>query len=135
APGVTARLGWSSGALLEQLEMEPNASYPEQMLGEELIVIVRDGSATVSFGGQSVQLAKDDVLYLEPGTSRSVQAGPDGLRAFEVYSPVRLDHLAMAGQDTAGVDVSFPDQGVTPSLQPGVVVSLNDIQWTGVTDP
>ena len=135
APGVTARLGWSSGALLEQLEMAPNSSYPEQLLGEELIVIVKEGTATFTFGGQSVQMVKDDVLYLEPGTSRSIQAGAEGLKAFEVFSPVRLDLLAMAGQDTAGVDVSFPDQGATPSLQPGVVVSLNDIQWTGVTDP
>lgn len=135
APGVTARLGWSSGALLEQLEMAPNSSYPEQTLGEELIVIVKSGTATFTFNGQSVQLAKDDVLYLEPGTTRSIQAGADGLSAFEVFSPVRLDLLAMAGQDTAGVDVTFQDYGVEPSIRPGVVVSLNDIQWTGVTDP
>lgn len=135
ATGVTARLGWSSGALLEQVEMEPNASYPEQVLDEELIVIVEEGSATFTFDGQSVEMAKDDVLYLQPGTTRSVQAGPDGWKAYEVFSPVRLDHLAMAGQDTAGIDVSFPDQGATPSLEPGVVVSLHDIQWTPVTDP
>lgn len=135
APGVTARVGWSSGALLEQLEMEANSSYPEQLLDEELIVIGREGTATVTFDGQTVELQKDDVLYLEPGTNRSVQAGAEGWRAYEIFSPVRLDHLALAGQDTAGVDVSFPDEGVTPSLQQGVVVSLNNIQWTPVMDP
>ena len=64
-----------------------------------------------------------------------MKAGANGLRAFEIYSPVRLDHLALAGQNIAGVNVTFPDQGVTPSLQPGVVVDLNDIQWTPLTDP
>src|SRR5918999_5211417 len=47
APGVAARLAWGRGALLEQVEMQANAVYPEQTLGEELIVIVRDGSATL----------------------------------------------------------------------------------------
>src|SRR5688500_19070737 len=81
------------------------------------------------------ELAKDHVLYLQPGSVRSVTAGPRGWTAFEVYSPVRLDHLALAGQSTSGVNATFPDQGVTPSLQPGVVVDLNEIQWTPITDP
>jgi len=134
APGVTAKLGWGRGALLERIEMQPGAEYPEQMLGEELIIIVQDGSATVAIDGKAAELGKDHVLYLQPGTRRSVKAGPKGWKAFEVYSPVRLDHLALAGQNTSGASVTFPDQGVTPSLEPGSVVNLNDIQWTPVVD-
>jgi gluconolactonase len=63
-----------------------------------------------------------------------MKAGPNGLTAFEVYSPVRLDHLALAGHSTNGVSVGFPDQGVTPSVPPGVVVDLNELQWTPLTD-
>ena len=135
APGVTATLGWGRGALLEQVEMRAGTVYPSQTLHEELIVIGQDGSATIEFGGTRAQLTKDQVLYLQPGVARSVKAGPNGWRAFEVYSPVRLDHLGMAGQETAGASATFPDQGVTPSLQPGVVVNLNEIQWTPLTDP
>ena len=135
APGVVARLAWGRGALLEQVEMQANAVYPEQTLGEELIVIVRDGSATLEYDGKSAELLKDHVIYLQPGTKRSLKAGPNGWKAYEVYSPVRLDHLALAGQKVDGVNASFPDQGVTPLLQPGVVVNVNDIQWTPVTDP
>jgi gluconolactonase len=135
APGVTAALGWGRGALLERVEMQPGAVYPAQTLAEELIILVEDGSATVEFGGTTAELAKDHVLYLQPGATRSVTAGAQGWKAFEIYAPVRLDHLALAGQDTAGVDAAFPDQGVTPSLQPGVVVNVNDIQWTPITDP
>jgi quercetin dioxygenase-like cupin family protein len=135
APGVAATLGWGRGALLERVEMQPAAVFPPQTLHEELIVIVQDGSASVDIGGTTIELSKDDVLYLEPGTTRSMTAGANGWTAFEVYSPVRLDHLALAGQDASGVDVTFPDQGVTPSLRPGVVVNLHEIPWTPLLDP
>jgi gluconolactonase len=135
APGVTAALAWGRGALLERVEMQPGATNPAQALAEELIILVEDGSATVEFAGKSAQLAKGDVLYLQPGATRSVKAGANGWKAFEIYSPVRLDHLALAGQNTSGMNAAFPDQGVTPSLQPGVVVNVNDIQWTPILDP
>ena len=135
APGVVARLAWGRGALLEQVEMQPRATYPQQTLGEELIIIVREGSATLAFDGRTVELTKDQVIYLQPGAKRSLTAGAAGWKAYEVYSPVRLDHLALAGQKIDGVNATFPDQGATPSLQPGVVVDVNDIQWTPVTDP
>jgi len=135
APGVTARLSWARGALVERIEMQPDVTYPEQTLTEELIIIAQDGSATFDFDGKNVELTNDQVLYLQPGTKRSAKAGAKGFKAFEVYSPVRLDHLMLAGQDTSRANITFPDQGVSPSIQPGVVVSLNDIPWTPLTDP
>ena len=75
------------------------------------------------------------MLYLQPGAKRSLKAGPGGWKAFEVYSPIRLEHLALAGQNTSGVNATFPDQGVTPSIPVGVVMNFNDIQWTPVTNP
>src|SRR6187200_804610 len=78
ATGVSAKLAWGRGALLERLEMQPAAVYPEQTLGEEIIIVSQDGSATVEFDGKSVELQKDEALYLQPGTKRSVKAGPKG---------------------------------------------------------
>ena len=135
APGVKATLGWGPGALLERLEMQPGTTYPSQALNEELIIIGQGGSATIEFDGRQVELGRDQVLYLQPGAVRTVKAGRDGWYAFEVFSPVRLDHLALAGQNTSGASAVFPDQGVAPSLKPGVVVNVNDIQWTPLTDP
>jgi len=135
APGVTARLSWARGALVERIEMQPDAAYPEQTLGEELIIIAQDGSAAIDFDGKKVELTNDQVLYLQPGTKRSAKAGAKGFKAFEIYSPVRLDHLMLAGQDTSRANVAFSDQGVSPSIQPGVAISLNDIPWTPLTDP
>jgi gluconolactonase len=135
APGVSATLGWGRGALLERVEMQPGAAYPTQTLAEELIIVVQDGSATIDVGGKAMELSKDQVLYLQPGAVRSMKAGSNGWKAFEVYSPVRLDHLALAGQNVSGAKATFPDQGVTPSLAPGVVVNLNEIQLTPLVDP
>jgi gluconolactonase len=135
APGVVARLAWGRGAMLEQIDMQAGAVYPQQTLGEELIVIVREGSATLEFDGKTTELLKDHVIYFQPGAKRSMKAGPNGWKAYEVYSPVRLDHLALAGQKIDEASATFPDQAATPSLQPGVVVNLNDIQWTPVTNP
>ena len=135
APGVSATLGWGRGALLERVEMQPGAAYPSQTLNEELIIVVQDGSATIDVGGKAMELSKDQVLYLQPGAVRSMKAGSNGWKAFEVYSPLRLDHLALAGQNVSGVSPSFPDQGVTPSIPPGVVVNLNEIQLTPLVDP
>lgn len=135
APGVAATLGWGRGALLERIEMRPGAVYPSQTLTEELIVIGQDGSATIQFDGKTAELTKDHALYLQPGSVRSVKAGAGGWKAFEVYSPVRLDHLRLAGQDTSAANAAFADQGVTPSLPPGVPINVNAIPWTPLTEP
>ena len=135
APGVVARLAWGRGALLERVEMQPGSTYPEQTLDEELIVIGIEGAATYEFAGRTAELTKDHVIYMQRGTKRAVKAGANGWKAFEIYSPVRLDHLALVGVDKGGVNPTFPSQNVTPSLEPNVVVDLNDIQWTPITNP
>ena len=78
APGVTATLGWGRGALLERIEMRPGAEYPSQTLNEELIVIGQEGSATIAFDGKTAELTTDQVLYLPPGSVRSLKAGAAG---------------------------------------------------------
>jgi gluconolactonase len=58
------------------------------------------------------------------------------MKALEVFSPVRVDLLKMAGISMpANAKVSFPDQGVRPSLRPGEVYRFNEVQLTPVTDP
>jgi gluconolactonase len=136
APGVTATLVWNKGALLAALEMEKGAAYPPQQLNEEVITVVREGSGTCEAGGKVHQLAPDSVLYLTEGTTRTLKAGPDGLKALEVFSPVRVDLLKLAGITLPdGAKVGFPDQGVKPSLVAGQVYRLSEIQLTPVTDP
>ena len=136
APGVTAHIVWSKGMMNEMLDMEKGAAYPEQKLGEELFTAVTDGSATCTLNGKSLELPKDSVLYMTPGMTRSLKAGPDGAKVIEVYSPVRPDLLKLAGVTLpADAKISFPDQRVTPNLQAGQVYALTDIQLSPVNAP
>jgi len=82
-------------------------------------------------------LVRDSDLYLTPGTTRTLKAGPDGLQAIEVFSPVRVDLLKLAGiavPDGVKAGVVFPDfstndfAGMALRCPPGggaVVVSLD----------
>lgn len=136
APGVSATLAWGRGAMVEWLTMDKGAAYPSQQLNEEVITVVRQGSGTCEAGGRELGLVKDSVLYLTPGTTRTLKAGPDGLQAIEVFSPVRIDLLKLAGVAVPdGVKGGFPDQGETPSVTPGQVYQLGEFQLTPITDP
>ena len=136
APGVSATVSWGEGAMLELLEMKPGAHYPEQILTGELMTVVQQGSATCRMGDKTLELSKDSLLLLSEGTKRSLKAGPQGLKAIEVFSPLRIDHLQLAGVKLPkNAKVGFPDQGVTPSIEPGKLYNLNDIQWTAITRP
>lgn len=136
APGVTARAAWGKGCLLETLTMDADATYPEQTLTGEAITRVQSGSATCALDGRSVELEAGSVLYLTEGTTRALRAGPDGLRALEVFSPVRVDHLNLAGvAHGADAEVSFPDQGVEASLRPGEVYAFDRMQRTPIVLP
>jgi gluconolactonase len=128
ADGVKASVSWGRGTLLEWLEMAPGATYPGQSMTGELITAVQSGSATCTLDGQTLELASGSFLYLTEGMHRSLQAGPDGLVAMEVFSPVRVDHLALAGTVLpADADVTFADQGIEASLEPGKVYNYGDI--------
>jgi len=60
ASGVTAKLAWGRGALLERIEMQPDAVYPEQTLGEELIVIGQEGSALPSAWHETIRQSRPE---------------------------------------------------------------------------
>ena len=135
--GVTASVSWGRGAMLELLAMGPDSAYPTQTMTGELFTIVEEGSATCRVDGATLELQKDSVLFMTAGMTRSLQAGGQGLKALEVFSPVRVDHLQLAGVDVPGdASVSFADQGVAyTSLAAGKLHQLDDIPWTAVGPP
>jgi len=137
APGVTATVSWGKGTLLELLEMAPGAEYPEQEMEGELITITQQGSAICMVDGEEVELGGDSVLYLTAGMRRSLRAGDDGLKAMDIFSPVRVDHLKLAGTVLAeGVDGGFPDQGIErASLEAGKVYCFGDIPLIPIVLP
>ncbi|MEE3373140.1 MAG: SMP-30/gluconolactonase/LRE family protein [Planctomycetota bacterium] len=137
AEGVTARIAWGKGALLEQIKLAPNAKYVDQPVLGEAITVVERGSVTFAGDNGRLTLHADEFIYLTAGMRRALQAGPSGATLLEIFSPVRRDHLAAAGVQLASdADVSFPDQGVKrASVKAGVVNHLKRVQWTAITAP
>ncbi len=129
ATGVTANLAWSKLQLVEALEMQPGASYPEQKLAGEVFTAVQEGSVTYTVDGKTLELEPETVVYLTPGMTRSLKAGPKGAKVVEVLSPVPAELLKLAGMTVPdGAKLDFPDQGMTPNIEAGKVIYLRDIQ-------
>lgn len=67
---------------INQLELPPSAEGPEHDHGgdgqEEVYAIIR-GGGTIRIDGQEHSLEPGQYVFLAPGTSRQMVAGPDGL--------------------------------------------------------
>ncbi|MBV8430358.1 MAG: cupin domain-containing protein [Solirubrobacterales bacterium] len=97
AQGATARALFGEGAMLNLVEMEPNAvvarhSHPHEQLG----VILR-GSMILKVEGTDHLLEEMDGFALPGGVEHEGVAGPDGTLMLDVFRPVREDYRERAG--------------------------------------
>ena len=148
-PGVNAKLYWGKGTMAGIIQLEPNASIPEEILSVDRFVFVLEGSIEQLINGSMVSMISQkreeqdgthsgtpriDFVYLEKGSKNAVVAGESGAKLFEVYSPVRLDYLQKAGVKNLPaevVDVAVKQQ---PNVTPNKVYDLYDLQLTGLVD-
>jgi len=145
APGVKASLYWGKGDLVAWLHLDPGASTPEETLPAERIMVVMNGTIDQLLDGTYVPMRavaretpdgthggtpKNEFVYLEKGARNAVKAGPAGAEIVEVYWPPRPDYLAKAG--AKDIPAKFPEPAfpVAPTVKPGVVGDLQDIQFT-----
>jgi gluconolactonase len=144
-PGVNAKLYWGKGTMSGIIQLEPNASIPEEVLSVDRFVFVLEGSIEQLIDGSMVTLISKkreeqdgthsgtpriDFVYLEKGSKNAVVAGAEGAKLLEVYSPVRLDYLQKAGVENLpaeAVDVTATQQ---PNVTPNKVYDLYDFQLT-----
>jgi gluconolactonase len=146
-PGVNAKLYWGQGTMAGILQLEPNASIPEEVLSVDRFVFVLEGSIEQLVDGEMVPMIsikreeqdgthsgtpRTDFVYLEKGSKNAVVAGASGAKLLEVYSPVRLDYLQKAGVTDVpaeNVDITEIQQ---PNVTPNKVYDLYDLQLTGL---
>jgi gluconolactonase len=145
APGVKASLYWGKGNLVAWLNLDAGAAIPEETLPAERIMIVMKGEIAQLIEGAYVPMRAvprdvpdgthggtpvNEYVYLEKGARNGVKAGPAGAEIVEVYWPPRPDYLAKAG--AKDVPAKFPEPAfpVAPTVNPGVVGDLQDIQFT-----
>ncbi len=145
APGVKARFYWGKGNLVAWLTFDPGAAIPEEVLPAERIMVVTKGEIGQLLAGSYVTMRavpreapdgthggtpKNEYVYLEKGAPNGVKAGPAGAEIVEVYWPQRRDYLAKAGAKNVPAEFPAPAFPISPTVAPGVVGDLHDIQFT-----
>jgi gluconolactonase len=145
ASGVKARLYWGKGNLVAWLTLDPGAKIPEEVLTSERLMVVTKGKIGQLLGESYVTMRavpreapdgwhggtpRNDYLYLEKGSPNGVEAGPAGAEIVEVYWPPRADYLKLAGAKGFPAEFPAPAFPVAPTVLPGVVGDLHDVQFT-----
>lgn len=96
ADGVTAKALFGEGAMLNLVELEPNAvvarhSHPHEQLG-----LMLRGSMTLVVGGADHPLEEMDAYMLPGGVEHEGIAGAQGALVLDVFRPVREDYRQAA---------------------------------------
>jgi gluconolactonase len=145
APGVSARLYWGKGNLVALLAMAPGAEIPKAVLPGETILVMMKGTVELLVDGSGVTMLarpretpdgthggtpRNDFVFLEKGAESALKAGPAGAEIIEVDWPPRPDYLALAGVKARPSDLASAQFLLEPTVEPGVVYDLNDVQFT-----
>lgn len=143
--GVTAKVYWGMGALMEIVEMEPDTRIPIRDVEGERFLFVLEGEIQELINGEPYTLTArkreapgainsgapiHEFVYLEAGQS-SIRSGKQGAKILEVFSPVPsfyLDRVGYEGDIPEPISITgFP---VGPNVEPGVVMNLDELQYT-----
>jgi len=145
APGVKTRMYWGRGNLVAWLAFAPGAALPKETLPAERIMVVMRGEVGQLLEGRYRAMRAvpredpdgthggtpvNEFLLLEKGAESGVQAGAAGAELVEVYWPPRADYLAKAGVKNVPADIPAPAFPVPPTVEPGKIYDLNDVQFT-----
>jgi quercetin dioxygenase-like cupin family protein len=78
------------------IELDPGAIVPEHSHEPEQVGILLAGSMTFTIGGETRALGPGGTWKILANVPHSVEAGPNGAVAFEIFSPVREDWRGLA---------------------------------------
>jgi quercetin dioxygenase-like cupin family protein len=97
AAGVTGKALFGENAMLNLVELEPDAvvaphSHPHEQLG-----LVIEGSMTLRVDGVDHVLHEGDAYTLPGGVEHEGIAGGDGALVLDVFQPVREEYRQAAG--------------------------------------
>ena len=97
AEGASAKPLFGDGAMLNLVELAPNAivalhSHPEEQLG-----LILRGQMTLKVQGTDHVLEEMDCYALPGGVEHEGVGGPEGALVLDVFRPVREDYRQAAG--------------------------------------
>jgi quercetin dioxygenase-like cupin family protein len=73
------------------IELDAGAVVPEHHHEQEQLGILLDGSLTFTIAGETETVGPGGTWRILANVPHSVEAGPDGAAAFEIFSPIRAD--------------------------------------------
>lgn len=91
-PGVSIATCCADQMMLSHVDIQPGATVAEHQHPHEQVGIVLDGEATFYIGSEHKVMHKGD-MYRIPGNVRHrVVASDKGLKALDIFYPVREDY-------------------------------------------
>jgi quercetin dioxygenase-like cupin family protein len=97
AEGVTARALFGEGAMLNLVDLAPNAAVALHSHHHEQLGLILRGSMTLVVEGVDHVLEEMDAYALPGGVKHQGIAGPQGALVLDVFRPVREDYRQAAG--------------------------------------
>ncbi|MFQ3649655.1 MAG: cupin domain-containing protein [Gemmataceae bacterium] len=91
-PGVTIQTTAGEQMQLSVVEMEPNAVVEAHSHPNEQVGMVLAGRALFMIGGEQKMLGPGDLYLIPGGVVHRVVASEQGLRALDIFTPVREEY-------------------------------------------
>jgi quercetin dioxygenase-like cupin family protein len=91
-PGVAIATCAADKMMLSHVVMEPGATVAEHQHPHEQVGMVLDGEAIFFIGAEQKLMRKGDMYRIPGNVSHRVVALKEGLRALDVFFPIREDY-------------------------------------------
>jgi quercetin dioxygenase-like cupin family protein len=96
AQGATAQALFGEQAMLNLVELEPNARVPRHSHPHEQLGVVLRGELTLEADDGKHVLGPMDAYTLPGDVEHEALAGPEGALVLDVFQPIREDYRAAA---------------------------------------
>ena len=93
-PGLEFRPIATDSVMVNFVTFEPGAPAPTHHHSEEQIAIVLDGELRFTVGGEHRVMRPGDCVVIPANVPHGGEAGPEGCRALDVFTPPRAAILA-----------------------------------------
>ena len=96
--GVQMKALFGEAAMLNLVELEPDAVVPLHSHPHEQLGYVVSGEIVMTIGGEDHRLRPGGAYTIPGGTEHAGTAGPEGCAVLDFFHPIREDYRALIEQ-------------------------------------